>query len=163
MIRPYEAADRSAVLALNKANEPEVGPLNDAKLDLLIDEALSFLVVDVDGQVVGIMILLGPGGTYSSPNYRWFSERYENFVYVDRIALAESVRGQGWGPTLYARFEALARERGVATMAAEVNTVPLNERSLRFHDIAGFDEVGRCKPYGGDEEVAMLVKTVPAA
>lgn len=160
MIRSYTPADRSAVLAINEANVPEVGPMDDAKLDLLLDEAESFLVVEVNEVVVGIMILLGPGGTYASPNYRWFSERYDRFLYVDRIALAEEARGHGWGPALYARFEELAVERGVATMAAEVNTVPVNERSLRFHAVAGFEEVERCRPYGGDEEVAMLVKTL---
>jgi len=160
MIRSYTPADRSAVLAINDANVPEVGPLDDAKLDLLLDEAESFLVVEIDSVVVGLMVLLGPGGTYASPNYRWFSERYDQFVYVDRIALAESARGRGWGPALYARFEELALERGVVTMAAEVNTVPFNERSLRFHAIAGFEEVDRCRPYGGDEEVAMLVRTL---
>lgn len=160
MIRPYRVADREAVLAINGANVPEVGEMDEAKLDLLISEAVSFLVVEVDGAVVGLMILLGPGGRYSSPNYRWFSERYDDFVYVDRIALSESARGSGWGPALYEQFEQVARDRNVVTLAAEVNTVPMNERSLRFHKIAGFDEVGRCQPYGGDEEVAMLVKTL---
>ncbi len=160
MIRDYTAADRSAVLAINEANVPEVGPMDGAKLDLLLSEAESFLVVEVKDVVVGIMILLGPNGTYASPNYRWFCERYNDFVYVDRIALAETARGQGWGPALYARFEDVARERGVPILTAEVNTVPMNERSLRFHDIAGFEEVARCQPYGGDEEVAMLAKTL---
>ena len=160
MIRAYTPSDRHGVLAINEANVPEVGPMDDAKLDLLIDEAESFLVVEVDGVVVGMMILLGPGGAYASPNYRWFVERYDQFVYVDRIALAESARGQGWGPALYATFEEVARERGVVTLTAEVNTVPINERSLRFHEVAGFDEVARCQVYGGDGEVAMLVKTL---
>ena len=43
-------------------------------------------------------------------------------------------------------------------MLAEVNTVPMNERSLRFHALAGFEEVARCHPYGSAEQVAMLVK-----
>lgn len=161
MIRPYDDADRSAVLTINEACVPEVGPMDDAKLDLLLGESIAFLVVEVGAAVVGFMVLLGPGGTYSSPNYRWFSERYEDFAYVDRIALSEAARGLGWGPALYDHFETVARQRGVPTMAAEVNTVPLNQRSLRFHQIAGFEEVGRCQPYGGDEEVAMLVKTIP--
>ena len=160
MIRPYEPADRIAVLAVNDANVPDVGPMDDAKLDLLVTEAISFDVVVVDDAVVGLLILLGPGGTYPSPNYRWFSERFDDFVYVDRIALAEAARGQGWGPQLYEHAESVARQREVETLTAEVNTVPPNDRSLRFHTIAGFDEVARCHPYGGDEEVAMLVKTL---
>lgn len=160
MIRPYRSDDRAVVLEINEANVPDVGPLDDAKLDLLLDEAVLFLVVEVDEVIVGLMILLGPGGQYPSPNYRWFSEHYEDFLYVDRIALAEAARGQGWGPALYGQFEATARERSVDVMTAEVNTVPLNERSLRFHAISGFEEVARCQPYGGHEEVAMLVKAV---
>lgn len=158
MIREYRPADREAVLALNAANVPEVGSMDDAKLDLLSAEAASFLVVGRAAEVVGFMVVLGPGGTYASPNYRWFGERYDDFVYVDRIAIAAEARGQGWGPALYQRFEQLAAERSVRVMAAEVNTVPPNERSLHFHQVAGFVEVARCRPYGGDEEVAMMIK-----
>ncbi len=159
MIREYRPPDREAVLALNEGNVPEVGPMDDTKLDLLIAEAMSILVVDLAEEIVGFMVVLGPDGTYASPNYRWFGERYEDFVYVDRIAIAAEARGQGWGPALYDRFEQVAVERGTTVMAAEVNTVPINERSLHFHQVAGFVEIARCQPYGGDEEVAMLVKT----
>ena len=158
MIRDYRVEDRTAVLAINEMNLPDVGPMDDAKLDLLLEQSVQFSVVDVDGVAVGIMILLGPGSTYASPNYRWFSERYDDFVYVDRIALVPGARGQGWGPALYASFAERATERAAPVMAAEVNTVPRNDRSLRFHEIGGFEEVARCQPYGGEEEVAMLVK-----
>ena len=158
MIRRYRPADRAAVLELNEMNLPDVGPMDDAKLDLFVAEAAQISVVEIENAVVGIMVLLGSGSSYQSPNYLWFSERYEDFVYVDRIALAPAARGQGWGPALYEQFEAVTRERGAPVMLAEVNTVPRNDRSLRFHSIAGFDEVARCRPYGGDEQVAMLVK-----
>lgn len=160
MIRDYRPEDRAAVLLINEMNEPDVGPMDDTKLGLLLDQAAMFSVVEVNGVVVGIMILLGPGSTYASPNYGWFSERYDDFLYVDRIALAPEARGQGWGPGLYAQFATAAADRNVPVMTAEVNTVPRNDRSLRFHEIAGFEEVARCQPYGGEEEVAMLVKTL---
>jgi len=160
MIRDYRPADRAAVLAINEMNIPEVGDMDDTKLDLLLEQAAQFSVVDVDDVVVGIMILLGPGSTYPSPNYRWFSERYDDFLYVDRIALAPEARGQGWGPALYASFADRAAALEAPVMSAEVNTVPRNDRSLRFHEINGFEEVARCQPYGGEEEVAMLVKTL---
>ena len=160
MIRPFETRDRAAVLELNSLNVPEVGEMDDPKLDLLLGEAVATLVVDVDGSIAGFMMLLGPGGAYGSPNYAWFSERYPDFLYVDRIAISEHARGQGWGPALYGHFESLARTRGVPVMLAEVNTVPPNPRSSRFHEIFGFGEVARCRPYGGDEEVAMLAKVI---
>jgi len=160
MIRGYRPEDRSAVLEINESNIPDVGEMDDTKLDLFLEEAANVSVVEVDDTVVGIMILLGPGSAYASPNYRWFSERYDNFLYVDRIALAPEARGQGWGPALYAMFAELAAELASPVMLAEVNTVPRNDRSLRFHEINGFEEIARCQPYGGDEEVAMLVRTL---
>lgn len=162
MIRSYSEGDRQAVLDINAANVPEVGTMDGAKFDLLLAEAVDVSVVDVDGQVVGFMILLGPGGTYGSPNYAWFSARYPEFVYVDRIALGEAARGQGWGPQLYERAAAATRTAGAPVLLAEVNTVPPNPRSLRFHEIFGFVEVGREQPYGGDEEVAMLACEISA-
>ncbi|MEZ5226999.1 MAG: hypothetical protein R2710_10080 [Acidimicrobiales bacterium] len=64
------------------------------------------------------------------------------FAYVDRIAIAESEsRDQGWGPALYHDFQAWAVANDRPRLAAEVNTQPPNPRSLRFHEIFGFDEV----------------------
>ncbi len=158
MIRPYEARDQTAVLAINEANVPAVGRIDLAQLDQLVEEAQATLVVEVDQVVVGFMILLGPNATYASPNYAWFSASYESFTYVDRVALAESALGQGWGPALYRQFQQHAEARDSPVMCAEVNTVPPNPRSLRFHELFGFVEVERRKPYGPEEEVAMLVK-----
>lgn len=156
-VRPLVDGDLPAVTALNAANMPAVGPLDDDRIRLFRAEATWWVGV-LAGRLVATFVGMREGSDYASPNYRWFSERYDDFLYVDRIALVSEARGQGWGPALYALFESMAVDRGVPVMAAEVNTVPRNDRSLRFHDIAGFVEVGRCQPYGGDEEVAMLVK-----
>jgi len=158
MIRNYEVRDHDAVLAINEVNVPEVGEMDSAKLAFLLDETVSTSVVEVAGSVLGFMVLLGPGGAYGSPNYRWFSERHQQFTYVDRIAVLEEARGQGWGPALYDHFESIATASQSDVMCAEVNTVPANPRSLRFHEIFGFEEVARCQPYDGSEEVAMLEK-----
>lgn len=158
MIRAYSPSDAAAVLALNQANLPDVGPMDEEKLALLSAEAFSFDVVEVASGVVGALISLSEGSSYQSPNYRWFSGRYPHFVYVDRVMLAEEARGHGWGPALYTSLEKLATAAGKPVMLAEVNTVPRNDRSLRFHELFGFTEVGREHPYGGEEEVAMLMR-----
>ncbi len=160
MIRDYQPADAQAVLAVNAANQPEVGPMDDAKLQLLLTEALLVRVVDIAGTVEGFMILLEEGGTYASPNYAWFCARYPTFAYVDRIALNPGARGGGWGLALYEEAVACARDNSKIALVAEVNTVPNNPRSLRFHTRFGFQEVGREQPYGGEEEVAMLAMTL---
>lgn len=158
-MRSYEPADADAVLSINEECVPEVGELTDEKLAYFAEKASFFAVAEVDDEVVGFLIGLDEHATdYPSPNYAWFSERYETFAYVDRIALSEPGRGLGLGPDLYRAFEAWAFGHGKPALLAEVNTIPENPRSHRFHEIFGFHELERVRPYGPDEEVAMYEK-----
>jgi len=94
-----------------------------------------------DGEVVGFVLCLLPGTAYGSLNYAWFNERYTDFLYVDRIAVAAAHRDCGVGSRLYARIIEEAGRRGVP-IAAEVSLVPPNPGSMRFHRRHGFEEVG---------------------
>lgn len=157
MIRPFEARDREAVWAVNEANVPEVGSIDAERLDLLIRLSPFLRVVVVEGEVGGFLLGLTQDSVeYPSRNFAWFRERFDRFAYVDRIALAEPARGRGWGPALYHELEAWAREHDLARLCAEVNTVPPNPRSLRFHELFGFRQIARTHPYGPDTEVAMM-------
>lgn len=159
MIRDYQPDDAGQVLALNERCVPEVGPMDRSKLDDLAAWASRFTVVDVDGAIVGLLVGLVEGTPYQSPNYRWFAERHDSFAYIDRVAVNEADRGAGWGPALYRDFEAWAVDNGRKLLCAEVNTEPPNPRSLRFHDLFGFDMVGQFHPAGSDEyRVGMMEK-----
>jgi predicted GNAT superfamily acetyltransferase len=157
-IRPRTPADDHRVQAINAANVPEVGPLDEDRLALFADVAPHFDVVELDGEVVGVFVGLGEGTTYSSPNYRWFADRHERFAYVDRIALEPAARGVGVADELYARFEAWAVDTGRPVVCAEVNVAPPNPRSMRFHERRGFAAVGELAPYGTEDRVAMVEK-----
>lgn len=157
MIRPFRAEDRAAVWAINEANVPEVSSLDDEGLDRLIRLSPFLQVVEVDDEIVGFMIGLTQDEVeYPSKNFAWFRNRFDRFAYIDRIALAEAGRGQGWGPALYHRFAGWAMAKELGRLCAEVNTIPPNPRSLRFHELFGFDVVAHENPYGPDAEVAML-------
>ncbi len=163
IIRPMTSADHPAVLALNEANVPDVGPMDGSKLDLLSkDSPFSLVVEDPNDQnVVGMLIGLVGGSVYPSPNYLWFAERHgDDFAYVDRVALAPAARGQGLGVDLYQRFEQWAQNHHLGLLCAEVNTVPPNPRSAKFHEAYGFSVVEVRRPYGSAEEVAMYEKPI---
>lgn len=162
-IRPRTPADDDRVRAINAANVPEVGPLDDDRLALFADGAARFEVVEVDGVVVGLFVGLTEGVAYASPNYRWFADRHPSFAYVDRIALQPQARGIGVADELYAGFESWAESTGRPVVCAEVNVVPPNPRSMRFHERRGFATVAELGPYGTDERVAMVEKVLPSA
>jgi len=165
VIRPYAADDEGEVRALNAANVPLVGRLDDARLALFAhDERVTFEVaVDGAGAVAGLFVGMPQDVAYESPNYRWFATRHDRFHYVDRIALAPAARGSGLAQQLYARWVEAARAAGAPVVCAEVNAEPPNERSLAFHAALGFVEVGRTAPHGdGGELLAMLELPVQA-
>ena len=97
-----------------------------------------------------------PGTSYQSPNYRWFCDNYDDFAYVDRIAINSWARRKGIAEALYDAFA--AAEAGAPVMTCEVNIRPSNEGSMKFHERMGFHQVGSQQTEGGKKEVAMLEK-----
>lgn len=142
IIRDLAPADLDAAWAINQANTPAVGDVSRDKLAWIVEMASMSLVAETQGIVVGFCIVLPPGTEYTSMNYRWFCERYDSFVYLDRVAVDEAARGAGIGAALYAEVE--RRAAGTAELfTLEVNLRPRNDGSLRFHDRLGFVEVGQ--------------------
>ena len=147
------------VLALNEAALPHVNSLSLGDLTTLADQAFYFRMIAVDGAVAGFMLALTPGQDYQSLNYRWFSQSYDSFVYVDRIVVDPGFAGRGIGQRLYQ--DLTTATRGVAPrITCEVNLSPPNPRSLAFHQRLGFDEVGQQPTEDGHKQVSLLCKPV---
>lgn len=161
--RPYEPTDAAGALTLNQANVPEVGSADAERWAWLLELADHAEVVEHDGEVVAFLVAFAEGSTYDSPNYRWYDARHERFAYVDRVAVAEAHRGTGVAHQLYESFEAWGRGRNAGVLCAEVNTVPPNPRSLRFHERLGFRPVAELEPWADEPGhlVAMVEKPVP--
>lgn len=141
-VRDWRAGDLATLHAINEAAVPGVGALERAAFDALVQEAgEATLVAELEGRIAGFVLCMLDGLDYQSLNYRWLSERYDRFAYVDRVAVAEDCRNQGIGDALYrAAFARLGSTRDI--LLAEVNLAPPNPGSRRFHKRLGFDEVG---------------------
>ena len=140
-IRQLHLDDLPAVVELNNAAVPAVSEADLGRMQMLVEQSYLSLVAEHEGDVVGFCINFGPGAEYSSVNYLWFCERYDEFVYLDRIAVAENARNLGIGAALYGAVE--AHIVGTPWLLCEVNLRPRNDGSLRFHDRIGFVEVGQ--------------------
>ena len=111
----------------------------------------------IGNRVVGFLVGLTPEVSYDSPNFLKFREWFTDFVYVDRIAVAESARRMGVARLLYGDVERYARSLA-SRIACEVNLRPRNAGSLTFHRRLGFAQIGTQKTEGGSKTVALLVK-----
>ena len=150
------------VLALNNANIPAVSELTEEEFRFDLEHCLyPLMITDADSdELLAFCVTFGPGAPYQSSNYEWFSKRYENFVYLDRIAMASNHQNQGLGAALYeALEEKMIADQLTTVLACEVNLQPANPGSMRFHHRLGFEEVGQHEPKPGFI-VSMLIKDV---
>jgi len=155
-IRPFKPSDLTSLHAINVAGEPGVGAESKASLAAIIDAGDCIVAVNATDEPLGFLLSLNPDAEYASPNYEWFNTRYESFVYVDRIAIAEAARGQGLGETLY-QYAFKAFSQHALLIGCEVNIAPPNPGSMRFHKRLGFDSVGT-HTFSEDKAVAYLAR-----
>lgn len=156
--RPAEPRDLAAIVALNDAAIPHVNAL-DARvwLGFIAGEARVRVADRADGGLAALTVTLPPGRAYGSENYAWFQRKLPDFAYVDRIVVAERLRGRGVGRAAYADIFAGVGAAGPAVVC-EVNLDPPNDTSLAFHGSLGFRELAVQSVYGGTKRVAMLAR-----
>lgn len=127
------------MLALNAAHVTETGPLDQAGLEALLAEAARATAAEPEA---GFLIAFAPTARVDGPNFRWFGQRMDDFLYIDRVVVAPAARGRGVARALYADAAAAARGLGLKALVAEVNIAPRNPASLAFHEREGFAAVG---------------------
>ena len=154
---PLGESDLDDALALNQRWVPHVGAATRESLRAIVDmSSLALVARDAAGVLVGFVLVLPPGADYRSPNYRFFSERSDDFRYVDRIAVDPSAQGTGLGRRLYEDVLSHAEAVGASRVDAEVNLDPPNPGSQAFHAALGFVEVGRQWTYDDTVQVQLL-------
>lgn len=152
-IRDLHASDLGDVLRINADNVPALGASDARHMGALLDMSCTALAVELDGVVAAFCVVLPEGTDYASPNYRYFAALLPEFRYVDRIAVDATARGRGVGAAMHRE---IAVRHPSHVIALEVNVVPPNEGSMRFHLRQGFSEVDRLETRPGNVVSLML-------
>lgn len=158
-VRDATAADAAAVLALNNANTPHVNALTTEEFAWLHSQAAYYRVAEDAQGVVGFVLCLAAGLEYWSENYKWFAARYSEFLYLDRVIVAERARRLGVGRALYADLHRVARGRW-PRVTLEVNLRPANPNSVAFHEALGYEAVGVREYDNGEHAVQMYCRAL---
>ena len=148
--------DKAAVLVLNNLHAKETSALDEASLAQLLD--MSFYARGVNRGATAFLIALDQAAHYWSPNFHWFKGNRPSFVYIDRIIVAASARGQGIARLLYDDLFLAAQQAGHERVVCEVNIEPPNPASEAFHETMGFKEVGQASIHNGAKTVRYLEK-----
>ncbi len=159
MIRFAQPNDHAAILALNAESVHFLSVLDAPGLLRLDAQAIYHRVVELDGEVAAFLLVLREGSDYTSPNYRWFAEHFNQFLYVDRIVVSAAHQGRGLGARLYDDLFAFARSRGFSRITCEYDLSPPNPASAKFHTRYGFREVAT-QWLGGNKQVSLQVADI---
>ena len=142
LLRNAAECDFARIVELNEAEVRQTSPMSLERLRSLVAMSAYCRVATSNGAVAAFLLAFRNGAAYDSDNYRWFTARLREFLYVDRIVVDRVFAAQGIGSALYADLFAFARSHGVGTVACEYNIEPPNPASRGFHDRFGFAEVG---------------------
>ncbi|MGF1623871.1 MAG: GNAT family N-acetyltransferase [Alphaproteobacteria bacterium] len=150
----------AGILALNNAHAGELSWLEADRLRHLLGQAFHARCI---GEAAAFLLALDQDADYDSPNFLWQRARYPRFVYVDRIVVAPSARGRGYGRLLYRELFAAAARAGHVVVACEVNADPPNPASDAFHAAMGFTATGSATLYDGARTVRYFARPVGAS
>jgi len=148
------------ILKLNAEFVHFLSPMTETRLEMLHRQAIYLRVFSEADQVIAFLIAFREGAEYDSPNYRWFSERYDRFIYIDRLVIDGMHHHRGIGTQLYQDLFAFAAENRIANVFAEVDSSPPNPVSDRFHAKQGFQEVGSQFLNTTNKQVSMQMRLV---
>lgn len=162
LVRDIVPDELDWLLTLNNQAVPHVNYLDRSHLDELLAMVCYARLAEVEGEPLGALLALWPGAGYDSANYRWFSQHLEQFLYIDRVIVADAARGKGVGQALYKDIERFAVGKA-EKIALEVNSLPPNPVSMRFHQASGFVPIGEQESEDGAKRVVMMTKTLQLA
>ena len=125
-------------MEINEQGLPGTGKVDEQGLLNLLEYSEISVGAYEDGELLGYVICLPPATEYGSLNYAWFNENMADFLYVDRIAVAQIHRDKGIGSRLYSHIIEYSSKQ----IAAEVSLNPPNLASMRFHGRFDFEKIG---------------------
>ena len=155
MIEAVKTEHLPTILANNEQYVHWLAPLDMTGLEKLISEAPYVRQIESGA---GVLIGFASDSAKQSDNLSWLRNVFDNFVYIDRVIIGESLQGKGAGRALYEDFEAFARENKYRRMVCEVNTIPDNPVSHIFHSNLGFVPCGEVDMLGGKKRVRYYEK-----
>ena len=130
----------SLFFEINQQQVPKVGSVSlNEFIHLIKISNISYGFIR-KGICLGFVICLRENTNYQSINYKFFQERHNKFIYIDRIAIANKYQSSGIGSTLYKQLLSI-KDKFNIPICAEVNTKPPNELSINFHRKHGFSEI----------------------
>ncbi len=159
-INTVKDSDLDYIISLNENSLPAVSSLDIVGVKYFLEFSSYFKIISENNLPIGFLIGLMPGKDYSSENYIWVNERYDSFIYVDRIIIDTQYRQRGIGSYFYNHLAETYNGK-VKSITCEVNIMPYNKPSIDFHEKYGFKEIGQEDIDNGKKRVSYMMYEIP--
>lgn len=153
----HDLAVRPALLAVNNGNARETSLLTSDKFDRMIGAASVATFIE---PAAAFLLAYADSDAFDGGHFLWFRDRFERFLYIDRVVVSDGYRRRGLGQLLYGDLFRRAMKIGRSTVTCEVNAQPPNPTSDAFHEAQGFEPVGTATFDNGAKTVRYLVRQI---
>ena len=126
LVRDATENDFTRIIELNEAEVQQTSPMNMEKLYELAQISNYHRVAVAEDSVAAFLLAICEGAPYSNDNYAWFSARFPQFIYVDRIVVGSEFAGLRIGSLLYEDLFSYARSHGIKSVTCEYYIDPPN-------------------------------------
>jgi uncharacterized protein len=154
---PFSATLFQQLLALNNAHAEELSYKTGEALAELIGAA-HLVLAEPNG--LAMVVTFSNHSTYNNPNFAWFKQRYNRFLYVDRVVVSTVARGKGLARSLYSAAENCAQQEKLERVVCEINLDPPNPASDAFHLALEFAPIGQQQLAGTSKTVRYWAKQI---
>jgi uncharacterized protein len=141
--------DLTALTVLNNHYARETSLLSDEQFASMIRMAFYARGFGPALTPAALLIAFDQQAPYENPNFQFFRDLHQRFIYVDRLITASHARRRGLARRLYDDLFLRAAQAGHRVVGCEVNFDPPNPASDAFHAGMGFIEVGRARLENG--------------
>ncbi len=159
-LREATISDLEKIRTINEEAIPAVNTVSLDEFKWFLERSIYFKVsLNKDEEVCGFLLVLPTGLKYESLNYKWFSDKFSDFAYIDRIAVKDEFRGKGIGKRLYIDLEKSVM-KDIKRIACEFNIKPPNLVSKKFHEGLDYKRVGTQLTEMDTKEVSLMIKEI---
>lgn len=143
-------SQKKKFLALNNQFARETSKLDLQRFEFMIENSIAAFAISPD---IGFFLAYDEKSKYDGIHFQYLKKKFKNFIYLDRIVVKKSEQGLGVGTSLYECLFEIAEDADIEYILCEVNIEPMNEISIEFHDMLGFETIE-------DRKIEEINKTV---
>ena len=154
-----ESYHKDFIINLNKKNMPAVGELDEELYYRFLEHSDYFKLIRYNSLLIGFLVGLLPNRPYYSVNYKWFENKYKSFIYIDRIVILSKYQNMGFGSLFYDDLRSNFKNC-CDFLTCEINIMPSNDVSMKFHKKYGFKEVGQQRTENDKKIVSMQLLSI---